>query len=58
MKIVTVICNIALLGFTCLILFLGGVSKASDYKVLTLLLLLVPILNIVFIFGSQVSHGH
>lgn len=58
MKIVTVICNIALLGFTCLLLFILGVSKVSDYKVLTLLLLLVPILNIVFIFGSLVSHGH
>ena len=58
MKIVTTICNIALLGFTCLILFLVGISKVSDYKAFTFLLLLVPILNIVFIFGSQVSHGH
>jgi len=58
MKIVTVICNIALLGFTCLLLIFGGISKVSDYKVFTLLLLLVPILSIVLIFGSQVSHGH
>ncbi|MGB8489778.1 MAG: HEAT repeat domain-containing protein [Bacteroidales bacterium] len=58
MKIVTVICNVALLGFTSLLLFIVGISKVSDYKVFTLLLLLVPILNIVLIFGSQVSHGH
>ncbi len=58
MKIVTGICNIALLGFTCLLLFIVGISKVSDYKVFTLLMLFVPILNIVLIFVSQVSHGH
>lgn len=57
MKIVTVICNIALLGFTSLLLFIVGISKVSDYKVFTLLLLLVPVLNIVLIFVIQFSHS-
>lgn len=58
MKIITAICNIALLGFTCLILFFVGISKVSDYKVFTFLLFLVPILNIVLILGRQVSQYH
>ncbi|MCX6259307.1 MAG: hypothetical protein NTY95_00515, partial [Bacteroidia bacterium] len=57
MKIVTIICNIVLLGLTCLLLLFEGISKEPAYLVFTLLLLLVPILNIVLIFRSRVSYG-
>ncbi len=58
MKIVTLICNIALLGFTCLLFLFEGISKEAAYIVFTLLLLLVPILNIMLIFGNPVNFGY
>ena len=57
MKIVTIICNIMLLGITCLLLLFEGISKEPVYIIFTFLLLLVPILNIVLIFGSRVNHS-
>ena len=60
MKIVTVICNIAILGFTCLILFIGENSKVSDYNVFTLLLLLAvltPVLSLIAILISRANKG-
>lgn len=46
MKILAVILNIVLFGFTCLVLITDGVSREFSYNIFALLLLLVPILNV------------
>ncbi len=45
MKIVAIIGNAILFGFTCLVLVVDGLPRGAGYVVLTLLALLVPILN-------------
>jgi hypothetical protein len=54
MKILTIICNIVLLGLACLGLLTNGTPQNV---VFTILLLLVPILNIVLMFGSRVNYS-
>jgi hypothetical protein len=54
MKILTINCNIVLLGLACL----GLLTNATPQNVvITFLLLLVPILNIVLMFGSRVNYS-
>jgi hypothetical protein len=54
MKILTIICNIVLLGLACLGLLTNGISQNV---VFTFLLLLIPVLNIVLMFGSRVNYS-
>ena len=55
MKIATLALNLVLLAFTCVVLATDGVSTEPAHLVLTLLLLLVPILNFVVVFGARSS---
>ena len=55
MKIGVVICNILLLGFTCLVALIEGAPKGACYIVFTLLLVLIPILNVVVLARSRKS---
>jgi hypothetical protein len=57
MKIVAVICNVVLFGFTCLVLPVDGLPKGASYIVFTLWLLLTLILSSVVIFRSGASDG-
>jgi len=57
MKIVTLICNIVLFVFTCLVLLTDGFSREAAYIVFTLVLLLVPVFNAVVIFRSGAREG-
>lgn len=57
MKIMAVICNIVLFGFTCLVLLVDGLPKAVSYIVFTLWLLLTLILSSVVISRSGASDG-
>ncbi len=54
MKILTIICNIVLLGLTILGLLTNGISQNA---VFTFLLLTIPILNVVFMFGSEANYS-
>jgi hypothetical protein len=54
MKILTIICNIVLLGLTCLGLLTNVVPQNV---VFTFLLLLVPILNIVLMLASRLNYS-
>jgi len=49
MNFLAAIFNIVLFGFTCLVLITDGISKEVVYILFTILMLLVPILNIVMI---------
>jgi hypothetical protein len=49
--------NIVLFGFTCLVLLTDGMSRQAVYILYTLLLLLVPILNLVVIFLGAKRNG-
>jgi hypothetical protein len=53
MKILSIVCNIVLLGLPCLGLLTNG---TPENVVFTFLLFLVPILNIVLMFGSSVKY--
>lgn len=53
MKLLAFICNVALFGFTCLVILTDGMSREAVYIVLTLLLLLVPVLNLVVIMRNR-----
>ena len=55
MKIVALICNVVLFLFTCFVLITEGSSRQIAYIVLTLVLLLVPILNVVALSRSGVA---
>jgi formate hydrogenlyase subunit 3/multisubunit Na+/H+ antiporter MnhD subunit len=57
MKIVAVICNIVLFGFTCLVLLVDGPPKGASYIVFTLWLLLTLILSSVVISRGGASDG-
>jgi hypothetical protein len=57
MKLITVVFNIVLVVFTCLVLITDGVSKEVGYILLTLLLLFVPIFNLIIIFSSRANNG-
>ena len=57
MKIVAVICNIVLFGFTCLVLVVDGLPKGTSYIVFTLWSLLTLILSSVVISRSGASDG-
>ena len=57
MKIVAVICNIVLFGFTCLVLVTDGPPKGASYIVFTLWSLFTLILNAVVISRSGASDG-
>ena len=57
MKLITVVFNIVLVVFTCLVLITDGISKEAGYILLALLLLFVPIFNLVIIFSSRANNG-
>ena len=57
MKIVAIICNIIWFGFTCIVLVTDGIPKEAAYLVFTLLMLLIPILNVVVLLGSGAGKG-
>jgi formate hydrogenlyase subunit 3/multisubunit Na+/H+ antiporter MnhD subunit len=57
MKIVAVICNVVLFGFTCLVLVTDGPPKGASYIVFTLWSLATLILNAVVISRSGASDG-
>jgi len=54
-KIATLALNLVLLAFTCAVLVTDGVSTEPADLVLTLLLLLVPVLNVVVIVRHRSS---
>jgi len=56
MKLLTVVFNIVLVVFTCLVLITDGLSKEVGYILLTLLLLFVPIFNLIIIFNSRANN--
>ena len=56
MKLLTVVFNIVLVVFTCLVLITDGLSKEVVYILLTLLLLFVPIFNLIIIFSSRANN--
>lgn len=55
MKILTLICNFLLLGFPVMALLTGNESRCTSDTVVKFFLLLVPVLNIVVLLGSQIS---
>jgi len=57
MKTLTVLCNIVLFGFTCFVLVTDGTPKEASYIVFTLLVVLIPILNVVVLFRSRADDG-
>jgi len=57
MKIIAVICNIVLIGFTCLVTLTDGAPKEAGYIVFSVLLVLIPILNVVVISRSGANGG-
>ena len=57
MKIVALICNIVLFAFTCFVLLTDGVSREAAYIVFTVLVVLIPILNVVVLFRSGAGDG-
>lgn len=57
MNLVTFISNIILFVFTCLVLLTDGISKEPAYIILTLLMLLVPILNVVVNIHNSKNNG-
>lgn len=57
MKILTIICNVVLFGFACIGLLTRGNSSEPLNPVFTFLLLVVPIVDIVFMFGSRVNYS-
>jgi len=57
MKILTIICNVALFGIAFIGLLTRGNSSEPLNLVFAFLLLLVPILNIVFMLGSRVNYS-
>ena len=52
MKLLAFISNVALFGFTCLVLMTDGMSREAVYIVLALLLLLVPVFNLFVIWRN------
>jgi len=56
MKLLTVVFNIVLVVFTCLVLITDGLTKEVGYILLTLLLLFVPIFNLIIIFSSRANN--
>jgi formate hydrogenlyase subunit 3/multisubunit Na+/H+ antiporter MnhD subunit len=57
MKLLAFICNVALLGFTGLVIMTDGMSRQAVYVVFTLWLLLVPIFNMVVLWRSGLVPG-
>jgi amino acid transporter len=57
MKIAAIICNIVLFIFTCFVLITDGPAGEASYIVFTLLLLLVPIMNIVLMLRSRINNS-
>jgi hypothetical protein len=56
MKIVTIVCNVILSLFTCLVLATDGIPKDFIYIIFSLLLVLVPILSAVVISQSKADN--
>jgi|WetSurMetagenome_2_1015567.scaffolds.fasta_scaffold280697_2 hypothetical protein len=56
MNFLAAIFNVVLFGFTCLVLMTDGISKEVSYILFTLLMLLVPVLNLVWIIRGA-NHG-
>lgn len=52
MKTLTVLCNIVLFGFTCIVLATDGAPKEARYIIFTLLLMLIPIFTVFAIVRS------
>ncbi len=57
MKVMAVICNVALFGFTCLVTLTDGPATETSYIVFSLLLFLIPILNVVVISRCSSNRG-
>lgn len=57
MNLVAFICNIAFIGFFCLVLLTDGIPRETAYIVFTLFTLLVPILSSIVIFRSTENNG-
>jgi len=55
MKTLTVLCNVVLFGFTCLVLAVDGVSTELPYIGLTLLMILIPVFTVFAIVRSVPS---
>jgi hypothetical protein len=55
MKILAIICNIILFGFTCLVIVTDGPAQGAGYVVFSFLLLLVPIISAVVLFRFSMS---
>ena len=55
MKIIAIIFNIVLFGFTCLVLVTDGLPQETTYVAFTLLTLLVPILNLMVLLRFSMS---
>ena len=55
MKIITIIINFVLFGFTCLVLLTDGLPKEVTYIVFTFLTLFIPVLSIIVILTIRGS---
>ena len=59
MKTLTVLCNVVLFGFTCLVLAVDGAPTELPYIVLTVLMMLIPVFTVFAIVrsGGAASSG-
>jgi hypothetical protein len=57
MKTLTVLCNVVLFGFTCLVLATDGAPTAAVYIIFTLLLMLIPVFTVFAITRSGAGDG-
>ena len=57
MTTLTVLCNIVLLGFTCVVLATDGPPMQAAYILFTLWLMLIPIFTVFAIVRSKAGHG-
>jgi hypothetical protein len=55
MKLLTVLCNVVLVGFTALVVAGEGLSRELAYSVFTLLLVLVPIFTIYVVARGEAA---
>ena len=55
MKIIAIICNLVLVGFTCFVIATDGFPREATHVVRALLVLLIPILSLLVISWSSVG---
>ena len=57
MKTLTVLCNVVLFGFTCLVTVTEGAPRKAEYIIFTLSLVLIPIFTVFAVVRSRAGNG-